>query len=78
MQEADQNAERVSIAVLSVPVQGIEEKPVQGIDEELEEAAPLKHIAKELFPTGDPSSRSGIRSQSQLCLGMRPEAAGCS
>ena len=56
MQEADQDTERVSRAVMSGPVQCFEEEP--------EEAAPVKHIAKELFPIGDHPFRSGSRTWS--------------
>ncbi len=57
MQEADQAAEGIGAAVMSGPVQSFEEP---------EEAAPLKHIAKELFPTGDPPPNSGTMSQLHL------------
>ncbi len=57
MQEADQGVERVGAAVMSGPVQSFEEP---------EEAAPLKHSAKELFPTGDPPPNPGTMSQLHL------------
>ena len=38
--------------------------PVQSFEEEPEEAVPVKHIAKELFPDGDHLSRSGNRTWS--------------
>ncbi len=54
VQEADQGTEGLSAAGMAGPVQVVDEDP--------QEASPVKHIAKELFPAGDPLSRSDIRS----------------